>query len=93
MLYILKQHVMSDAIKFFHLDSLSSVVPMRINVDSQLTVMASVLYRLLGVCAKDGYEHAEADRIFRELIRLTGKVTITEDDILVALRLRQKQDA
>ena len=84
------ENVISDAIKFFHLDSLSSVVPMRINVDTQLTVMASVLYRLLGVRAGDGYEHAEAERIFRELVRLTGKVTITEDEIIVALRLRAK---
>ena len=84
------ENVISDAIKFFHLDSLSSVVPMRINVDTQLTVMASVLYRLLGVRAGDGYKHAEAERIFRELVRLTGKVTITEDEILVALRLRAK---
>ena len=63
---------------------------MRINVDTQLTVMASVLYRLLGVRAGDGYAHAEAERIFRELVRLTGKVTITEDEIVVALRLRAK---
>ncbi len=80
----------SDSIKFFHMDALSSVVPMRINVDTQLTVMASVLYRLLGVRVGNGYEHAEADTIFRDLVRLGGTITITEEELLVKLRLRAK---
>jgi len=84
------ENVISDSIKFFHMDALSSVVPMRINVDTQLTVMASVLYRLLGVRVGEGYEHAEADTIFRDLVRLGGKVTITEHEILVNLRMRAK---
>ncbi len=80
----------SDSIKFFHMDELSSVVPMRINVDTQLTVMASVLYRLLGIRVGNGYEHAEADTIFRDLVRLGGTITITEEELLVKLRLRAK---
>lgn len=84
------ENVISDSIKFFHLDALSSAFPMRINVDTQLTVMASVLYRLLGVRVGQGYEHAEAETIFRDLVRLSGKVTISENEILVQLRLRSK---
>ncbi|MCY4172054.1 MAG: hypothetical protein OXF08_10740 [Bacteroidetes bacterium] len=70
------------------MDALSSVVPMRINVDTQLTVMESVLYRLLGVRVGSEYECAEADTIFRDLVRLSGTITISEDNILVKLRLR-----
>ncbi len=50
------ENVISDAIDFFHMDALSSAIPMRINVDVQLTVMASVLYRLMGVRVGHGYE-------------------------------------
>ena len=83
-------NVISDAIDFFHMDALSSAVPMRINVDVQLSVMASVLYRLIGVCAGQGYEKAESRTIFRDLVRHSRKVTITEDEILVKLRPRSR---
>ena len=84
------ENVISDAIDFFHMDALSSAVPMRINVDVQLTVMASVLYRLIGVRVGEGYEKAESRTIYRDLVRHSGKVTITEDEILVQLRARSK---
>ena len=84
------ENVISDAIDFFHMDALSSAVPMRINVDVQLTVMASVLYRLMGVRVGQGYEKAEARTLYRDLMRHTGKVTITQNEILVQLRARAK---
>ncbi len=84
------ENVISDAIDFFHMDALSSAVPMRINVDVQLTVMASVLYRLIGARVGKGYEKAESRTIYRDLVRHSGKVTITEDEILVQLRARSK---
>jgi hypothetical protein len=37
----------ADSIDFFHMDALSSAVPMKVNCDLQLTVMASGLYRLV----------------------------------------------
>ncbi len=80
--------MISDSIQFFHLDALISAVPMRINVNTQLTVMASMLYRLLRVrvgCA-------EAETLFRDLVRLSGKVTIRDHEILVKLGIRSKQD-
>ncbi len=87
---MVNERVLSDSIKFFHLDSLSSVVPMRINVDTQLTVMASRLYRLLGMHMSNGYEQAEVETIFREFVRLRGNITITEDEIQVILHLQAK---
>ncbi|MXW32213.1 MAG: transposase, partial [Rhodothermaceae bacterium] len=84
------ENVISDAIDFFHMDALSSAVPMRINADVQLTVMASILYRLMGVRVGEGYETAEARRIYRDLGRQSGKITIGQDDILVQIRSRAK---
>ncbi len=84
------ENVISDAIDFFHMDALSSAVPMRINVDIQLTVMASVLYRLLGVRVGHGYEKSEARTLYRDLVKHNGNVTITQDEILVQLRARAK---
>ncbi len=81
------ENIIRDAINFFHMDSLSSVVPMRINVDVQLTVMVSVLYRLLGARIGKPCANAEAQTIFRHLVRHLGKVTITRDEIIVQLRV------
>ena len=86
------ENIISDAIDFFHMDALSSAVPMRINVDVQLTVMASVLYRLLGTRVAQGYEKAEARTLYRDLVRHSGKITITHDKILVHLRARAKDN-
>ena len=84
------ENVISDAINFFHMEALSSAVPMRINVDVQLTVMARVLYRLLGARVGEGYEKAESRTIYRDLVRHSGTVTLTDDEILVRLRARSK---
>lgn len=86
------ENLISDAIDFFHMDALSSAVPMRINVDVQLTVMASVLYRLLGARVGNGYEKAEARTLFRDLTRHAGKVTITQNEIIVQMRARAKDN-
>ena len=86
------ENVISDAIDFFHMDALISAVSMRINVDVQLTVMASVLYRLMGGRVAQGYEKAEARTICRDLMRHTGKVTITQNKILVQLRAQAKDN-
>ena len=48
------ENAIADAIDFFHMDALSSAVPMQIDADLQLTLMASSLYRQLGVRAGQG---------------------------------------
>lgn len=77
------ENVISDAIDFFHMDALSAAVPMKINVDVQLTVMASVLYRLLGLRIGQGFEVAEARTLYRNLVPSMAKVTLTDDEIVV----------
>ena len=41
------ENAIADAIDFFHMDALSAVVPMKVDDDVQLTVIASSLYRIL----------------------------------------------
>lgn len=77
-----------DNVDFFHMDALSSVVAMKVNCDVVLTVMASSLYRLLGIKVAEGYETAKSKHIFRDLINATGQVVIAESDILVRLQKR-----
>ena len=78
----------ADGIDFFHMDALSSAVPMKINCDLQLTLMASSLYRLLGAQIGNGYATARSRHIFRDFIDATGHVTLTEDEVIVRFQKR-----
>jgi len=78
----------ADAIDFFHMDALSSAVAMKVNLDLQLTLMASSLYRLLGAKLGNGYEKAKSRHIFRNFIDATATLMVTEKDILVRFQKR-----
>jgi hypothetical protein len=82
------ENSIAEAINFFHLDALSSAVPMKVNCDLQLTLMASSLYRLLGTTLGNGYEIARADHIFRDFVNATAQVQLTDKDILVRFQKR-----
>lgn len=82
------ENVISDAIDFFHMDALSAAVPMKINVDVQLTVIASVLYRLLGLRTGHGFEVAEARTLFQKLVPKRASVTLTQNEIIVTFPRR-----
>ncbi len=78
----------SDVIDFFHMDALSSVVPMKINCDLAVTLMASALYRLLAARVGYGYPTAEFRKIFRDLVRATASVSIEGERIIVRFQKR-----
>src|SRR5205814_5036548 len=60
---MLIENALSDAVRFFHMDALSSAVGLRIDFDMVLLVVASGLYRILAkrMC---GYSYAQARLIF-----------------------------
>jgi transposase len=78
----------ADGIDFFHMDALSSVVAMKVNCDLQLTLMASSLYRLLGMEIGQGYQTATSRHLFRDFVEATAQVQILEKDIVVQFQKR-----
>lgn len=78
----------ADGIDFFHMDALSSAVPMKVNCDLQLTLMASSLYRLLGAQIGNGYATAKSRHLFRDFIDAVGHVTITRREVVVRFQKR-----
>ena len=82
------ENTIADAIDFFHMDALSAAVPMRIDLDVQLTLMASSLCRILGIRVGQGFEVAKARTIFRKLVNASAAIRITEDEIIVTLGRR-----
>jgi len=71
----------------FHLDALTSGVPLNVDLDTTLTVVAGNLYRLLAL-KLDRYENATPDRIWRDFLDATGALHVTEDGVTCALNLR-----
>lgn len=77
-----------DGIDFFHMDALSSAVPMKVDCDLQLTLMGSSLYRLLGMEIGQGYERAKSRTLFRDFVNAHATVQLAEKDITVRFQKR-----
>lgn len=82
------ENSIAEAIDFFHMDALSSAVPMKVDCDLQLTLMGSTLYRLLGSKVGKGYEVARASHIFRDFVDATAHISLTHKDIVVRFQKR-----
>jgi transposase len=77
-----------DSIDFFHMDALSSAVAMKVNLDVQLSLMASSLYRLFALKIGNGYEDAKSSHIFRDFIDATASIKITKKQIIIKFQKR-----
>jgi hypothetical protein len=71
----------------FHLDALTSGLPLNVDLDTTLTVIAGNLYRLLARNLPR-YHHATPDRIWRHFLDATGTLHLTEDTVTVDLAPR-----
>jgi transposase len=84
---MLIENALSDAVRFFHVDALSSSVGFKVDFDMALLVIASGLYRLMARRMR-GYDDAQARQIFRDLIDMPANVAITETEITVRFHRR-----
>ena len=84
---MLIENALSDAVRFFHMDALSSAVGFKIDFDMMLLVIASGLYRLLARRMR-GYRDAQARQIFRDLVDTPATVDITTKEVTVDFHRR-----
>jgi transposase len=84
---MLIENSLSDAVRFFHMDALSSAVGLKVDFDMALLVIASGLYRLVARRMR-GYGDAQARQIFRDLLDLPAEVEITEKEVRVEFHRR-----
>ncbi len=84
---MLIENALSDAVRFFHIDALSSSVGFKVDFDMALLVIASSLYRLMARRMR-GYDGAQARQIFRDLIDMPADVAITEREIRIRFHRR-----
>ena len=72
---MLIDNALTDAVRFFHIDALSSSVGFKVVFDMALLVLTSCQYRIMVRRIRD-YNDAEARQIFRDLIDMPAEVTI-----------------
>ena len=85
---MLIENGIADAVQFFHIDALSSLVGLRVDLDLQITLMASSLYRLLAEKMGGLYRNAEAKTIFHQLLDLSATVAVEKDSVVVTIPKR-----
>jgi transposase-like protein len=84
---MLIENALSDAVRFFHMDALSSTVGFKVDFDMALLVIASGLYRLFARRMR-GYADAQARHIFRDLVDMPADVAIAPHEVIVKLPRR-----
>jgi len=85
---MLIENGISEAVQFFHIDALSSMVGLKVDFDLQITLMASALYRLFAEKIGAGYGHAQAKKLFRNLLEVSATVVIAAKRVVVTLDKR-----
>ena len=76
----------------FHLDALTSGVPLNVDLDTTLTVVAGNLYRLLAL-KLSRYEKATPETLWRDFLDATGTLHIDDTGVTCALNLRSHHPA
>jgi transposase len=84
---MLIENALSDAVRFFHMNALSSAVGLKVDFDMALLVLASGLYRLVAQRMR-GYGDAQARQIFRDLIDMPADVEIGQKEVSVSFHRR-----
>jgi len=84
---MLIENALSDAVRFFHMNALSSAVGLKVDLDMTLLVVASGLYRRLAERMR-GYGDAQARQIFRDLVAMPATITVTATEVEVSFHRR-----
>ena len=84
---MLIENALADAVRFFHIDALSSSVGFKVDFDMALLVLASALYRLTARRMR-GYDDAQARQIFRDLVDMLADVAVTPAEVRVRFHRR-----
>ncbi len=72
----------AEAVKFFHLNALSSPILVKVHFDVAMTVVADTLYSMLAKTLQ-GFEDCNADTLYRSFVRGSGEVEVRDGVVKV----------
>ena len=77
------ENVISEAVKFFNLNALSSPILTKVHFDVIMTMIADTLYSMLADKLR-GFEDCDAGKIYRHFIKGKGQVNLAADRLVVS---------
>ena len=81
------ENVISEAVKFFNLNALSSPILTKVHFDVIMTMIADTLYSMLAQKLW-GFEHCDAAKIYRHFVKGKGQVSLEDDRLFVTFSRR-----
>ncbi len=72
----------AEAVKFFHLNALSSPILTKVHFDVVMTILADTLYTMLARKLR-GFESCDAPKLYRHFVRGKGTVDVRHNTITV----------
>jgi hypothetical protein len=78
----------SEQIHFFHLNSVSSGIVIKVDFDLVMTILANNLYRLLAM-ELPGYSHYYPSSIYKNFVQNSGNISISESNIDITLNKKR----
>jgi hypothetical protein len=76
------ENVISEAVKFFNLNALSSPILVKVHFDVIMTMMADTLYNMLAQKLR-GFQDCDAPKIFRHFVKGKADITIKNEELTV----------
>jgi len=76
------ENVIAEAVKFFHLNTVSSPILVKVAFDVALTMVADTLYTMLATKLR-GFEECDAPKLFRHFIDGKGTISVRGSEVQV----------
>ena len=74
------ENVISEAVKFFNLNALSSPILVKVHFDVIMTMMADTLYNMLAQKLR-GFQDCDAPKIFRHFVKGKANITVKNGEL------------
>lgn len=81
------ENSIAEAVKFFHLNALSSPILTKVHFDVALTMLADTLYTMLARKLR-GFEDCDAPKLYRHFVRGKGTVSVAGSNVTVSFPRR-----
>jgi transposase len=76
------ENLISEAVKFFHLNALSSPILIKVHFDVVMTMIADTLYNMLAQKLR-GYEDCDAPKIYRNFVNAKANIKVKAGELTV----------
>ena len=76
------ENVISEAVKFFNLNALSSPILVKVHFDVVMTMIADTLYNMLAQKLR-GFQDCDAPKIYRHFVKGKANITVKDGEITV----------